>query len=265
MGPSLEDERRRHRSARVIAVASVVVVAAVVVVVWAIGALGQEVVRGSDSTSAAKRTTLAAAPPVLPAGKPVPQRLAGAVLDRKMPNLQLQLPINRSAVTGIGFGPRSGGDVVELQPAGTRANLSWGRRIVERFIATRPSSGLSWFRLGEGTPSMVTVGAYAGTDVYAPIDGIVQAIVPYVIDGEVRGDVIQIQPLGDAQTLVVLRNLDRDPDLHVGETVSEGATQLGTVRDMGRVVHAPIAAYTHDSGTSLELYVRRAPLQDGGV
>lgn len=259
MGPSLDDERRRHHSARLIAVASVVVVAAIVLITWTIGALGKEVVRGAASNAAARPSAV----PVLPAGKPVPQRLAAAILDPKTPGLQVQLPINRNAVTGIGFAPRAGADVVELEPAGRRANLSWGSRIIERFMSTKPSSGLSWFRLGDGTPSMVTVGAAPGTDVYAPIDGQVQSIVDYEIDGEAHGSIIQIQPLGDGQTLLVMRNLDPDAALHVGQTVSEGATQVGTVRDMEGVVDAPLAGYTHDAGSGVEIYVRRADI--GGM
>lgn len=265
MGPSLDDERRRHRSARLIAVASVAVVVAVIIVVWTIGALGKEVVRGAERDTQASTAAATAAVPVLPAGKPVPQRLAAALLDPKTPGLQLQLPINRSAVTGIGFGRRDGADVVELEPAGRRANLSWGRRMVERFISTKPSSSLSWFRLGNGTPSMVTIGAAPGTDVYAPIDGLVQVVTPYRLNGENHGVVVQIQPLGDGQTIVVLRNLDVDPALHVGQNVSEGTTQLGTVRGMGDAIKAPLAAYTHDSGSGLEMYVRRTALDDAIV
>jgi len=54
-----------------------------------------------------------------------------------------------------------------------------------------------------------------------------------------------------------MRNLDIDAALAVGQTVSQGTTKVGTVRSMGDSLHLPLARYTHDDGTSLELYVQR--------
>lgn len=254
MGPSLDEERRRHRHARVIAAAGVVLVTAVLVVVWLVGLVGREVVRDDAGAGGAA----SAVAPSLPVGPPEPQRLAEAVLGRDEPGLRLQLPIHRDAVTGVGFGSRDVADVVELDPAGERANLSWGRRVLDRFLSTDPPGDLSWFQLDGETPTMVTIGAAAGTDAYAPIEGRVLAIVPHRVSGERHGDVVQLQPLGDAQTVIVLRNLDADPQLQVGQAVSEGATRIGTVRDLQGAVEAPLAAFTHDSGSGIDLYVTRS-------
>lgn len=256
MGPSLEEDRRRHRTARFVAVASVACIVGVAVLVWVVGLLGREVVR--DQAAEPPATDV-----VLPAGPPTPQVLADAIIEPGKPGLRLQLPIRREAVTGIGFGPRRESGVVELDPAGHRSNLAWGRRILERFLSTRPAGDLQWYRLGGGTPSMVVVGAAPGTDAYAPLDATVVAITERVVDGELLGHVIQLQPLGDGQTLVVVRSLDADPGLAVGMTVSEGLTLLGHVRDMEGAVDAPLSSYTHDSGSGVELYVRRIQLADG--
>ncbi|MCB0879627.1 MAG: hypothetical protein KDC46_11710 [Thermoleophilia bacterium] len=258
MGPSLEEERRRQRVARLIAVASVVVVVAVVLLVWVVGMLGREVVTGAGSTTAtAARGGTAAAAAIDRTGAPTPQTLASAVVDKGEAQLRLQLPIRSEALTGIGFGPRREPGVIELEPAGTRANTSWLRRTTQRFLSTTPAGDLRWFQLGEGTPEMVVVGALPETEVYAPIDGKVVAITPYVLDGEQRGVLIQLQPTGDGQTLVVLRNLDADPELLVGTTVTQSVTRLGTVRDMEGAVETPLADYTHDTGSGIDIYVLR--------
>jgi hypothetical protein len=258
MGPSLDEERRRHRTARLIAVTSVVAVAGVVLLVWLVGLLGKEVVSdGSTTAPGAAGAGVAAASPVQQAGAPIPQELAQTAPEKGSSTLRLQLPIRREAITGIGFGARHQGDVLELVPSGTVANTSWIKRATQRFLATTPSSDLRWYRLDDGTTSMAIVGALPGAEVYAPIDGKVQSIQEYVLDGEPRGELIELQPTGDGQTVVVLRNLDADSDLAVGKTVSQDVTKLGTVRDMGGSIEAPLASYTHDSGSGIEMYVLR--------
>jgi len=256
MGPSLEDERRRHRFARVVATASVVAVVVVVVVVWFVGLLGREVVR-DGATRQAGAGAAANGLAVQQTGRPDPQLLAEAVVEEDQPGLRLQLPIRREAITGIGYSPRRERDVLELRPTGHRANLSWGRRTLERFLSTSPPGDLTWFRLDDGTPQMVTIGAAEGAEVYAPIDGTIIAISDYRLSGEAHGVLVQIQPLGDAQTVVVMRNIDAAADLEVGIKVSEGATRMGRVRDMEGAIDAPLSGYTHDSGSGAEMYVLR--------
>jgi hypothetical protein len=179
--------------------------------------------------------------------------------------LGLQLPIRREAVTGIGFGPRRERGVIELEPSGTRANTSWLRRTTQRFLVTAPPGDLGWYRLADGAPSMVTVGALPGTEVYAPIDGKVLTISDYVIAGEQRGVLVQLQPVGDGSTVVVVRNLDAAADLAVGQTVSQSKTRLGTVRDMEGAVDAPLATYTHDTGSGVDIYVLRLDVETSSL
>jgi hypothetical protein len=258
MGPSLDEERRRHRTARLIAVTSVVVVTAVVLLVWVIGLLGREVVSETDTNAATGATAaVSTAAPIEQTGPPTPQTLAQTVVDQGSTVLRLQLPIRREAVTGIGYGPRRQHGAIELEPTGTRANTSWLRRTTQRFLATTPAGDLRWYRLADGEPSMVTVGALPGTEVYAPIDGKVLTISPYEIAGEARGVLVQLQPVGDGSTVVVLRNLEPSADLAVGRTVTQSVTRIGTVRDMQGAIEAPLADYTHDSGSVIDMYVLR--------
>lgn len=259
MGPSLDEERRRHRMARLVAITSVVAVTAITLLVWLVGMLGREVVApAADSTAATGATSaITTAAPVEQTGPPTPQTLAQTVVDQGEAVLRLQLPIRREAVTGIGFGPRRERGVIELEPSGTRANTSWLRRTTQRFLSTTPAGDLRWYRLDEGKPSMATVGALPGTEVYAPIDGKVLTISNYEIAGEARGVIVQLQPIGDGSTVVVVRNLDPSADLAVGQTVTQSATRLGTVRDMEDALEAPLADYTHDSGSGIDMYVLR--------
>jgi hypothetical protein len=255
MGPSLDEARRRHRHARMIAAAGIAIVVGISVLIWVISLISRDVLSETTPNTASPATRTA---PVLPVGPPRPQRLAEAVLGRDEPGLRLQLPIRREAVTGVGFGTRDSNSVAELQPAGERANLSWGHRLIDRFLSTDPPGDLSWYHLQDGTPSTVVVGAAPGTDAYAPIEGRVLAIVPYIVSGEHVGETVQLQPLGDARTVVVIRGLDADPKLQAGQAVVEGVTPIGTVRDLHGLVEAPLAQFTHDSGSGLELYVSRS-------
>jgi hypothetical protein len=71
--------------------------------------------------------------------------------------------------------------------------------------------------------------------------------------------VLQIQPLGDSETVLVIRNLDVSGDLSPGQTVSQGATLLGHLRSMADVQEQPLAEYTNDRGDYVEMHVRRNP------
>jgi len=231
-----------------------------------VGMLGREVVAETDTSAATGATSaVSTAAPIEQTGPPTPQTLAQTVVDQGSTGLRLQLPIRREAVTGIGFGPRHQRGVIELEPTGTRANTSWLRRTTQRFLSTAPAGDLRWYRLDEGASSMVTVGALPGTEVYAPIDGKVLTISDYVIDGELRGVLVQLQPVGDGSTVVVLRNLDPAADLAVGQTVSQSVTRLGTVRDMEGAVDAPLADYTHDTGSGIDMYVLRLDVETSSL
>lgn len=257
MGPSLQEERRRRRTVahRLLLVCAVGV--STLLVALSVAWLGREVIIGSPARDAG-----ASRLPPQQIGRPEPLTLATVAADAsatvEQPEMKLQLPVNEAGITGIGYDHRPDhAELLELRPQGARANLTSGERLLRRFLATRQPSRLRWLSLSDGPPNAVTVGALPGTQVYAPITGTVIAIANYVIDGISTGKVIQLQPLGDGETIVVLRNLDAALSLAVGQNVSEGSTLIGSVRSMGDVLDQPLARYTHDAGDGVEIYVRR--------
>lgn len=256
MGPSLVEARRRRRTRRLMVLGSAAGILAVIGLVWAIVTLSHEVVVGKAVTQIASQPTDAPVPSAV--GRPAPLTLAAIAVGGAQSDIKLQLPINRRAITGIGYDHRPDRSSMELTPEGERANLPAGERIVRRFLATEQPSRLRWFLLGDGGELNVAyIGARPGSAVYAPLTGTITAISDYVVGDEPLGKVVQIQPLGDGETLVVLRNVDVDASLAVGQTVSNGTTRIGSVRSMGDALRIPLARYTHDDGTSLELYVKR--------
>lgn len=266
MGPSLLEERRRQRTHRLAAIGIAAAVLGVLALVWLIASLSHEVVVGNTSTVAASVSNSRTPAPIASSvGRPAPVTLAAVTGSgagagsASQPDLKLQLPINRKVITGIGYDHRPDPSTMTLAPEGERANLPSGQRLIERFLATSQPSGVRWFLLADhgGDTNVVYVGTQPGAEVYAPLTGTITAISDYVVADQPLGKVVQIQPLGDGETVVVLRDLDADPGLAVGQTVSQGTTHLGTVRSMGDSLHLPLARYTHDDGTSLELYVQR--------
>jgi hypothetical protein len=168
------------------------------------------------------------------------------------------MPVNRHAVTGIGYAARRDGDTLELQPEGQRANSSFGWKLLHRFLATEQPSSLRWYELADGAKLRVAViGALPGAEVYSPISGTVVAVADDVVADESRGSIVQVQPSGDAETVVVVRGIDPSAQLAVGMTVAEGTTLLGTVRRADPGMAGPLATYTHDDGSNVQLYVRR--------
>jgi hypothetical protein len=255
MGPSLLEERRRRRAVQTGLVAGAVALAAVVSLVFVVISLGREVVIMEQPQT---RTAIGASAPVVTTVRPEPLRLAQVPAEGSEQPLAVQLPINLRGVTAIGYGRRADSTALQLEPEGSRANMPSGEQLLRKFLATRPASEVRWISLTKSrNPNVVYVGARPGSQIYAPVSGTVVALTDYVINDRAQGKVVQLQPLGDPETLLVLRNLDAAPSLAVGQSVSAGATLLGAVRDMEGVIAQPLARYTLDTGSCLEVYVRR--------
>lgn len=256
MGPSLAEEQRRRRYLRRGTVLTFGAIGALVLLVTVVAWLS-----GEDVEPVGAPTVMTSAP--VHTGRPQP--LALASIEGTCPaasdlcdKLTLKVPIARKGITAIGYQAMRDPHVLTLDPEGTRGNVSSVQRIFRRFLATEQPSKLRYFMIDDGAkPNIATIGAFPGSAVYAPVSGTVIAISDYVINDKAAGSVVQVQPLGDAETIVVLRNLDPDARLAVGQTVSVGTTLLGTVRDLSEVRDQPLARFTHDSGSGLEMYVRR--------
>jgi len=242
-----ERQEMRARVRRARRTAALAVVACVCLVVLLLTAFG------SGKTSTATNTGPAPTGRLLPAGPPRAQIVA------LQDTLRLQLPINQSRVTAIGY-HSSGSSALPLDPIGTQANAGLLKRFVNRFFGDS-SSEIRYFQISGGVgpeTGGLDVGAPTGTDVYAPVDGSVMAVSDQIVNGKPYGVRIDIQPSGNPGVVVTLTNLRADPALTVGSTVSAGRTKIGRIIDLSSVEQAALARYTQDRGQHVHIEVHAA-------
>jgi murein DD-endopeptidase MepM/ murein hydrolase activator NlpD len=170
--------------------------------------------------------------------------------------VRLQLPISQQRVTAIGYHAADDGGMT-LAPAGHQANEGLLQRVLHSIFGGDGGSP-AWYQLGGGTTSALDVGAPVGTNVYAPVDGTVVAITPYIVGGKRFGSRIDIQPQNAPSVVVSLTQLKVDPSLSVGSTVVSGARKLGTVVDLSPIEHQALARFTNDAGNHVTVELRPA-------
>jgi len=182
--------------------------------------------------------------------KPFPQILAmhGAV--------RLQMPIAQGRKTAIGYHDAPDG-ALALAPLGHQGNQGVLDRVFHKIFGGGGGQP-TWYRLSSGTTSALDVGATAGTDVYAPVDGTVVGITPYIVAGHRYGSRIDIQPQSSPSLIVSVTQLRSDPSLSVGSNVVSGATRIGVVADLSRVERQALARFTNDSGNHVSVELRPA-------
>jgi hypothetical protein len=246
--PGRAARSRRHRTdarrRRLALIAALAVVAVGTLVVTAFGS-------SSDPTAGINAPASAAR--LLPAGPPTPQALA------RLGALTIDLPVNQSRLTAIGYHPAADG-ALGLTPLGTQANQGLLRRFVHAIFGGGSGSP-HWYQLpGGGGPatSALDVGAAPGTDVYAPIAGTVVGIEKVVINGQVHGQRIDIQPTSAPSLVLSVSNIAVDPSLVVGAAVSTGSTRLGTLLDLSKVETQSLSRYTNDAGNHVLVEVHPA-------
>ncbi len=223
-----------------------VLVSAVAAVILLLSAFG-----GSGATTTAPLTS--SSTQLLPAGPPQPEIVA------KIGSLHLQLPVNQSRVTAIGYAGGSDG-ALALDPLGRQANEGLIKRLVHGLVGGS-TVGPRWYQLSggaSGTTSALDVGAPSGTDVYAPVDGTIVAIDRVILNGRRFGSTIQIEPTGAPSLAVDISHVRLDPSLVVGSTVAAGATHLGQLLDFSRAERQALARYTNDSGNHVVIEVHPA-------
>src|SRR5262249_32398714 len=188
---------RRRAQARARPIAAVAVVAVLGVVTLALTAFDNS---SSPAVSRPAPLPVRAAPP--------DSRVLATVA-----NLRVQSPVAQGGVTAIGLHGTDDGALV-LKPVGPQRNEGLLARLWRRITgATR--TGLAWYQLSEGPLRTLDVGAVAGTDVYAPVDGTVVAIRAQVISAHKVGAEIQLRPTSAPSLVVSLRNVRADPALTV--------------------------------------------------
>jgi hypothetical protein len=224
--------------------AAVLLVSAAALVTFALAAFGP----GDAAPIAA--TAPAQASRLLPSGPPSPQVVA--LLD----TMRVQLPVPQARLTAIGYHPGSEG-AIDLDPVGTQANQGVLQRLWHSLVGGG-SGKLRWYRLAGGGTSALDVGAAPGTDVYAPVDGMIVGLSPYVVNGKRLGSSLQIQPSNAPSTVVVVSRLAADPALTVGASVLSGSTKIGSVLDFSHVERQALARYTNDAGNHVSIEVHPA-------
>ena len=236
------EARSRARVRRLAGLVALSVIALVTLLVTAFG---------NGSSTPASRAALAPAQRLLPAGPPRPQVIAlqGA--------LRIQLPVSQARLTAIGYHGVSDGSLA-LQPLGRQANEGTLTRLA-RSVFGGSHRGLSYYQLsgGEGpATSALDIGAAPGTDVYAPADGAVVALTPFVVNGKTYGAEIEIQPTAAPSLVISLTHIRPDPALTVGSSVAAGTSKLGAVLDLSHAEKQALGKYTQDAGNHVELTVR---------
>jgi hypothetical protein len=184
--------------------------------------------------------------------RPFPQIVAvhGAV--------RMQLPIAQGRLTAIGYHAATDG-AIALTPLGHQGNEGVVQRVFHKIFGGGGGQP-TWYRLGGGSDSALDVGAAPGTDVYAPVDGTIVGITPYVVAGRTFGARIDIQPQSAPSLIVSLTQLRADPSLSVGSNVVSAATRIGSVVNLALVERQALARFTNDSGNhvSIELHAAAA-------
>ena len=168
-------------------------------------------------------------------------------------NLRVQSPVAQGGVTAVGFHGSAEG-ALELKPVGPQRNEGLLARLWRR-ITGASKSGLAWYQLSGGSLRTLDVGAVAGTDVYAPVDGTVVAIRDQVISGNVVGSEIELRPSLAPSLVVSIQNVRPDPELTVGGNVAAGASKLGVVTNISRYERQALARYAAEGGNNVAIQV----------
>jgi murein DD-endopeptidase MepM/ murein hydrolase activator NlpD len=187
---------------------------------------------------------------LLPVGPPTPLTVA---LHN---GLRIQLPVAQSRVTAIGYHSSDGG-VLPLTPLGHQGNEGILSRLAHKIFGGG-GGGFVYYQLSGGDTAALDVGAAAGTDVYAPVDGTIVGISDYVLNGQPYGSRIDIEPSAAPSLVVSLTHLTPDPALSVGASIAASTTKVGRVVDFSGVEKQALAKYAQDSGNHVSIELRPA-------
>ncbi len=223
----------------------------------AVVALGFTLLHSGSSSNTTSGIPVGNAAEAAPNGPPAtPETLA------TVSSLALELPVSQGRVTAIVYHATGVSDAIPLTPAGSQRNAGFLARLGDRLFGSGGSSGPRYYIDSGGTgseTSTVDVGAPAGTNVYSPVDGVVVSVQPYVLNGKVRGSIVQIRPSDLAAVIVTVGNLAKHLSVDVGTPVQASVTKLGTVVDLSKLIDQTVSHYTSDSGNHVSLQVGPAP------
>ena len=205
---------------------------------------------GQSAPEMVPRTVLPTASRLLAAGPPAPMTVA------LHGTLRIQLPISQSRVTQIGYHSTSDG-ALPLSPLGRQGNEGALVRLAHKIFGGGHGKFV-YYQLNGGETDVLDVGAAPGTDVYAPVDGTVVGITPYILNQRPYGVRIDIQPTIAPSLVLSLTQLEPDPALTVGSMVAASSTKVGRVIDLSGVEKQALAHYTQDAGNHVSIEIRPA-------
>jgi hypothetical protein len=228
----------------------------VIVALFVLAGVSIHAYRSSSHAAPSAALMQPAAATEAPDGQPTLQSLATGP-----EGLQLDVPITQRRITAIVY-HGAGTGLVPLTPAGHQHNANLLTRISNALTGRDNASGPGYWidSSGQGPATgSVDIGAVAGTSVYAPADGRIVSVQPYIISGQAYGSIIQIQPTTAPTLLVTVTNVKPTSNVVVGKQVTAAETKLGTVIDLSTVINQELANYTSDAGNHAHIEVNRAP------
>jgi hypothetical protein len=182
--------------------------------------------------------------------KPFPQIVALHGLVR------IQMPIAQAQATAIGY-HSSAENALALKPLGHQGNEGALQSVFHKIFGGGGGHP-TWYQLDGGATSALDVGGVPGTSVYAPVDGTIIGLTPYIVAGLRFGSRIDIQPQSAPSLVVSVTQLRADPSLKVGVNVVSGASRIGAVADLAKVERQALARYTNDAGNHVSIELRPA-------
>lgn len=181
----------------------------------------------------------------------------------KLLDANLVLPVPAQDATIIAYDSLSDDRALDLSPMGRQVNGSVVARSISRVFAS--SSGIRYYKLRNkgrvvADTGAVDIGAAAGTIITSPVKGTVTSVKPYKLYGKYDDVQVDISPAGMSGVTISLLLVDQ-PSVDIGQTVVEGKTQIGKVREAPPELAARLSAYTHDSGSHVHIQVTQDPTQ----
>lgn len=214
--------------------------------------------RDGDTTQVGSQALLAEAAPA--ASAPVMADRESHPAFARLGDRNLILPVAATDATIIAYQPISDERAVTLTPIGDKVNTNALVKFFRDIFASE--SAVRYYQLdGKGTSptNSVLIGAPQGSAVTAPVSGIVTGVKEYKLYGKYDDVEIQIRP-GELSGTTVTLMLISDPVVSIGEVVSAGKTQLGTVRECPPELAETISQYTRDAGAHIHLKVTEEPV-----
>ncbi|HZT45585.1 MAG TPA: hypothetical protein VFA24_05335 [Gaiellaceae bacterium] len=170
--------------------------------------------------------------------------------------VRIQMPVVQSAATAIGYHSASD-TAITLKPLGHQGNEGALQSLFHKIFGGGGGHP-TWYQLDGGATSALDVGAAPGTSVFAPVDGTVVGVTPFIVAGRRFGARIDIQPQSAPSLVVSVTQLRPDPSITVGTNVVSGATRIGSVVDLAKVEKQALARYTNDAGDHVSIELRPA-------